>query len=836
MATGVTVARINVKVSPDTKQFREKLKAELEAIERTLKGNIEVKAHLDSAQARADFQRMKSMMEREGRIKVGVDYVPGSKPGKPPGSEDGGGSGGKGNTGIFGLGVKKKGLLANPSFGSGINASGYAIIFAAITALAAPLFGLLTTALLTLPGLIALVLTPVAALALGIEGFKNAAASLAQPFQELKDIMSSKVQEQFTPVFESLRSVFPTLKSAMPDVTQGLANMMQGVTDAVTAPQNLAMIEETIRGIGQSLGAAAPGMRDFTSGLIELARDFTVDALPGLVEWFNGAGADFKEWVSGLDLKQAFSGLGDVLQRVLEMFGQMGKSGMDWIQDPSKVNDFTDGLDDLATALEDIVELSSNLNDIFKNLVPDFSPSGFWKDITDPLTSADAPWRKMFNMPKEPGNGSEGVGSGGGSWGAKAEVDGIRQSLEKVPSAAQQAQQATELFTSGSATTGTFNTDPFATQNTNQSAPIQAPAEPPKLPVPDDTEARAKLAEYDKLVDDAANKVKESMAQAAGQGQKVPPPDLSAFKQAWAELPNAVAQAMQGVIAALNGGTQAILGIVTSWAPMITAALASMNAIGQAAGMQLAAGMAAGIAAGQSYVISAAVGMAMAAKAGAESALGIKSPSRVFMKIGDQTGQGMAIGMEKGFGPVLDQAKDLSGKIAAAFDKGDDPTGFLNGYTDKEASRMEKVLGFHSKILTRQARDLDKQAKASGDTSFTAKADAIRAQIDDLAYQKESLDLAQEYAELQGGGESDWKGPIAKALHSMSMMPGEFMGNVGQQFMGDLGISGGGLMGALTDYGNQLGNSFVFNVGNMEDALTAHNNLMNRQSLGVVGK
>ena len=80
-SAGVTVARINVKVSPDTKEFRKLLKAELEDIEKTLKGDVHIKAHLDAGQAKADFQRMKSQMERDGRVKIHVDTVRGGDSG-----------------------------------------------------------------------------------------------------------------------------------------------------------------------------------------------------------------------------------------------------------------------------------------------------------------------------------------------------------------------------------------------------------------------------------------------------------------------------------------------------------------------------------------------------------------------------------------------------------------------------------------------------------------------------------------------------------------------------------------------------------------------------------
>lgn len=829
MSTGVEVARISVKVSPDTKQFRRDLKNDLEEIERTLKGDVHIQAHLDSAQARADFERLKNLMQKD-RIKVGVDMVPGKK---GPVGDDGGKSDGGGKKGFAGIWGSIKNIEA-PNFGSGINLAGYGVILAGVLALAAPLLGLITTALLTIPGLIALVATPIAALTLGIDGFKKAAEVLKEPFQQLKDTMTAKVEEQFTPVFESMRSLFPMLKSSLPTVTQGIADLMKGVTDSVTDPKNMVMIEETIRGIGSALTAALPGVRDFTSGLIELARDFTVDALPGIVEWLNGAGADFKEWVSGLDLKAAFSGLGDILTVILGLFGDLAKAGMNWIQDPSKVNDFKDGLQDLANVLKDVADLSSTLNDLFKNMLPDLSWDGIKKDLTDPFTSKDAGWRKIdefINGGPSPSDAARGAG------GTQAELNGINGTLQAVDKNAKQASISVAGVTgkgSGALKVGGGAVDP-ATQGAANDAN--------KIPPPDDTEAKAKLAEYQTFVSQVSTDVQTAMKNAAGtQGGTVPPPNFDAFKAAWNELPTTVTTATDAVKTAMSGVTESV---TTEGANAATAAQTAADGIkaplaalagqmGQV-GADICIGLAAGIDNNSSIAIDAAIRLAAGALAAAKAELDSKSPSKKFIQLGEDVGAGMGIGLENGFKPVLDQAKELSGKIASAFDSGADPTGFLNGFTDKETSRMEKVLAFESKKMGLQAKVLDRQFKATGNQAFKDQAEVLRGKMDEIAYQKESLDLAQEFAELQGGGEeSDWKGPIAKMLNAGAQMPFDFASANANQFMSDIGISGGGALGGLMDYGKSLASSFVFNVGNMEDALTAQQTLTNRQALGVV--
>ncbi len=818
MATGVTVARINVKVSPDTKLFRSELQDELNDIERTMKGRIEIKADLDSAQARADFRRLISQMQKNGKVNVGVSTVPTGGAGGGGGGKGGkGGAGGGGDDDSGGI-FSKLSKIKPPNFGSGINPAGYAVILAGILAVAGPLLGIITTALLTIPGLIALVATPIAALTLGIDGFKKAAETLAEPFKELKDVMSAKVQEQFTPVFESLRSVFPMLQASLPSVTQGLADMFQGVADAVTAPQNMTMIEETIRGIGASLSAAKPGIQDFTSGLIELARDFTVDALPGIVEWFNGAGADFKDWVSGLDLKTAFSGLGNVLTVVLDLLGRLAKVGMEWIQDPSKVNDFTDGLSDLATALGDIAELSSTLKDVFKNMIPSVNWEGIKEDLTAPFTSKDAPWRKF--------DPAQGMQTGGivspfpVDRGAKAQVDDVNASLRETEAAAAAAKAGIDKVTAGAPPAGLvggggeFGAAPTA-----------------KVEVPDTAAAEAKISEYQSFVDSVTQQVRGSLSEATS-GESLPAPDFSSFKSAWQELP--------GVVTTAGAEIQTAAEAVAQNAKVPFQNLgAELVPVGQ----QMMAGLAAGITAGGSTVISAAVGVAKSALAEAKSALGIKSPSREFMKVGDYAMQGMAVGMENGIQPVIDQARGLASKVSDAFASGMDPTDALKGYGKKEIDAMQTAVGYQSKLLGLQIKGLDLQARRAGKggvaDGLKAQADALRSQKDEVDLQDAQIAFAQEYQELKNPKKGKSGNVFLDAINELMTVPNGFASATADQAMQDLNISGDGALQSLLGYGMDFakqGITNVFNTSNVDDTLSLQFAQTSRQAQGVSGR
>ena len=89
---------------------------------------------------------------------------------------------------------------------------------------------------------------------------------------------------------------------------------------------------------------------------------------------------------------------------------------------------------------------------------------------------------------------------------------------------------------------------------------------------------------------------------------------------------------------------------------------------GESAGGYMDAGIARGISDGRSKVISAVTRVATDAIRTFKNLLGIQSPSKVMMELGQFTGEGYAIGLENSMRNAVAIAKRMSGQIVTAAD------------------------------------------------------------------------------------------------------------------------------------------------------------------------
>jgi hypothetical protein len=142
--------------------------------------------------------------------------------------------------------------------------------------------------------------------------------------------------------------------------------------------------------------------------------------------------------------------------------------------------------------------------------------------------------------------------------------------------------------------------------------------------------------------------------------------------------------------------------------------------------------------------------------------------------------------------------------------------------------------------LTQQLLDLEIQRKTLMQQKYAgADNGALKAQLDQIAAQKNALGLQKDQLNYQlkyGGAVNQTTQGYQDQIKSLQKMPLDFAMATGNQFLSDLGWSGQGAIPSLMQQGVDFGSQFVFNVANMDDALSGQKVLQNRQMQATIGR
>lgn len=773
--TGTEVARISVKVTPDTKKFRGDLKEELTKIEREIKGDIEVKAHLDKAKAKEEFDAFLKGLRAQGKngVKIKTHLV-----------EDGKGLGdGKGRRNNNSDGVNEAKKAANlfqkiaskfteaPSFGSGINLTGYLLIFTALSAVLAPMAGVITGLLMSLPGLIALVATPISALMLGLEGIKRAAAGLAQPFTDLKNSMSAAVEGQFTPVFERLGGIFPTLAEHLPKVTQGLADMLSGTLDAAVGAKGLDMIGSTIDNIGAALSSMQPGIRGFTDGIMTLANNFSGGALTGIADWFNKIGTSFDAFITKLDatgeLDTVFSNLGAILGVLFDSLVKIAGIGIDFLNDPEAVMTFMVILKGVTSTLEFF-----------------FSASKAFLHAIGAVFINVAMWITQLQV----------------------KLSSIITTIVGI--ATQVGSSLVSAFSSFVATA----TQVWSSIVTTVSSAIQT--------------VISTVQNLPAMISGIWGNI-VATASSAWEGVK------NAVSTAWNAIVSAIQTAISTVVSVVSGWGGQIISIITS-IDLLSAGKALIQRFID--GISSMAGAVVGAA---KKVFGGLMNLIphSPAKEGPFSGAGWTSLKTGGEAVVEQFGKGLENGFVPVLEQAKSMASRVADAFANGGDptaalQGLSPKEVTR--MEKVLKFQSSDMGRQIKALEWQAKQAGKGPLAD---SLKARADELKLIRDGVDAQREMLDLTNEYNDANSSGSSG--NVFLDAINEFMKLPNGFFGATANQAMQDLGISGNGALQAVAGYGADLigkGVTNIFNTSNVDDTMALFQNQTNRQSQGIVGR
>jgi hypothetical protein len=360
-----------------------------------------------------------------------------------------------------------------------------------------------------------------------------------------------------------------------------------------------------------------------------------------------------------------------------------------------------------------------------------------------------------------------------------------------------------------------------------------------------------------------------------------------------------VASTVAGILASLQGGLAAVVPVVEgSFAAVpavIAAKMAEANAAVAAGGQQMvstALGFAGAMeSAGRSIGASFAAGIASSAGLVSAAAESLVAAARVFFpnspakegpfsgsgwvdKSGEAVGEGFASGMSASQQEVVATARALMQSVKDIFGDasgltlnfnlgavtqqaeaatkqvqvfGDTlskvPTGPLNDLAvasgngglsaaDSKAQRDELSQQLDLLEMERKSLELEKGRAGANQDAIKARLAEIKEQKLQLGLQKDQLDYAKKYGaetEQTGGKVDQFYRDMGEKIFKM---PTDFARAIGAQFTQDLGISGQGAIPQLLEQGSQ----FIFQVANMDTALSAQQTLQRRQGMGLVGR
>jgi hypothetical protein len=316
------------------------------------------------------------------------------------------------------------------------------------------------------------------------------------------------------------------------------------------------------------------------------------------------------------------------------------------------------------------------------------------------------------------------------------------------------------------------------------------------------------------------------------------------------------------VLSAVGGFIGDVVAFFTGLGPKIVAACSGFSSILISAGKALMDGLLNGIKAGAQAVFDFVSGIA-------GKIADLKGPlpydKKVLIPNGMALMEGLEKGIETGAEDVYSTVKQIAKAIMEAmkevfgisFDvKGSPVQGATSGLgaletqmkaTSGAAVDLRQSMGqvvpspglgaADKKMLDQQLLELEMERKQLELQKSQAGANqaAIKARLEEIKQQKLQLGLQKDqlnYASKYGEATDDSAKRYDDMLKTAQDIPTNFAKSTGQQFLSDVGISGQGAVPQLLEQGAK----YIFQVANMDTALSAQQTLQRRQGQARVGR
>lgn len=176
--------------------------------------------------------------------------------------------------------------------------------------------GLAAAAIMALPALLGAVAVPIAAIVLGMEGIKAAAATVAPAFAPIKQAVSDTFKAVLIPVFQQLTALVPILQAGLVGTAQALGVMASAITNVLTSSAGMAWLSQIFAGVNAMISGMAPAMATLTAAFMQLAAVGIGPLASGLIAAVGNFATLFQQMIQ----QTAATGL---LQSSITMFTQI---------------------------------------------------------------------------------------------------------------------------------------------------------------------------------------------------------------------------------------------------------------------------------------------------------------------------------------------------------------------------------------------------------------------------------------------------------------------------------------------------------------------------------
>ncbi|WP_195167762.1 phage tail family protein [Mycobacteroides abscessus] len=621
-AGGREVGRISVRVVPDTDGFRRELKRQLEAITKGLEAKVNIDPDLDGFRQKVNAAT-KGM---DAHIQVHADTARARA--EMLALQKSGGRGGIFST--LGASISEMTQSMGQSIATARPFGVSIVAIAAAASLAVPAIGLMSGALVALPGILSAIVAPLGAVLMGMEGIKQSLVNsgwavfdkkgklkAGEQLAKIQDSVSKVFETGLTPVFTKLLAIIPALQEGFGAIAQGLVGMTDGFVSAITSAKGLDQIKTMFKNIGDALGQAGPGIRDFTAAMLTLSTEFS-KKLPGMAQSFNNWASKVLTWVdkitkvdgSGLSqFDRAMKGLGDSLKSFGSAVGDLFLKGFDWISNPENAAKVVRFFQDMKTAIDGLWPI---LDKTFTRLEQ-------LSALAAPLIKATGALSSMTGDRKGDPNVQQNGDAGQKAW------DGFKTSFLNAFDPAWLVNTITSMF----------NAVPWSSvwQGLKDSW-------------------NAVVTFFQNAVSFFSNMWSSIQSAASG---------------AWNGIVSAVSSAITNVVSAIVSGGSQIMAEVGSWPGKIQSFFADAGSWLIAAGQQLVQGFINGMGDMIGAAVAKAREFASRVKNAVTDFLGIHSPSKVMHEVGQFTGQGFADGLESQKEKITNVAADIAKSVKDQF-------------------------------------------------------------------------------------------------------------------------------------------------------------------------